>query len=302
MPAKKRPIQEPPAPARSLPYPYVPIIERQPLIWPYEARVAVWVIINVEHYEYDLPAPLPPPSPDRPVPDVRNFAWLEYGPRVGIWRLMDMLDRQGIRATVALNSAVCQHYPAIVAEGKKRGWEFMGHGITNSRSLRGLSVEAEREVIKETVQTISKAVGQRPRGWLSPGLTENFHTLDLLAEAGIGYVADWCNDDEPYPMKVGGKTIYSVPYTVELNDMGSFLTFHMSPEQFHQNIVDQFDVLYEEGAQRGKVMAIALHPFLTGQPYRARHLELALGYIRHHKRVWLATGGEIMDWYRRQRR
>ena len=198
---------------------YSPIIKREPIRWPNGARVAVWVIPNIEHYEFDIPGI--GMQPFNIVPDVINYAWRDYGPRVGIWRLMEALGQYGMRGTVALNSAVCDHYPIIIEEAKKRNWEFMGHGITNSRLLNGLSEEEERKVIRETIQTITKAVGKAPEGWLGPALAETFITPDLLAEEGIRYLCDWCNDDQPYPMKVKKGKLISVPYSVEINDIRS---------------------------------------------------------------------------------
>ncbi|MFC1815757.1 polysaccharide deacetylase family protein [Thermodesulfobacteriota bacterium] len=278
-------------------YDYSPIILREPIKWPNNARVAVWVIPNIEHHQIDVPSVSLTPSQARPVPDVRNYGWLGFGNRVGIWRIMDVLDKYSIKATVALNSSVCDHYPVIVAEGRKRGWEFMGHGITNSQNLANLSEVAERRLIKTTIQTIADAVGKRPEGWLSPGLTETFNTPDILAEEGIKYVCDWCNDDQPYPMKVRNGTLISIPYTVEANDRPAFVNLHLTPQEFCQNVMDQFDVLYEEGVSRGMVMAIALHSYLSGQAFRIKYLDKALGYIAGHEHVWFATGTEIVKWY-----
>ena len=231
-------------------YDYSPIIAREPIKWPNNARVALWVIPNVEYYLID--APLASFSRDHGalIPDVRNYGWLDFGNRVGIWRIMAVLDKYGIKATVALNSAICEHYPVVVEEGCKRGWEFMGHGITNSQNLANLSEEEERKFIKTTIRTITHAVGRRPKGWLGTGLIETFNTPDILAEEGIEYVCDWCNDDQPYPMKVRKGQLISIPYTVEANDRSAFAHMHMTPAAFCRNIMDQFDVLYKEGSAR----------------------------------------------------
>lgn len=278
-------------------YAFSPIDHRPPLKWPDGARIAVWVILNVEHFEYDKPGisiyPMPGLSPD-----VLNHAWRDYGNRVGFWRLLRTLEKHGLRASVALNSAVCDHYPALVEEARKRDWEFLGHGRTNSQLLAGLSEEQERELIGSVVQTIAEQTGTPPRGWLSPALTETPRTLDLLAEAGIDYVCDWCNDDQPYPLEVAHGSLLSVPYSIEVNDIPLFLSQGQSGEIFYQTVCDQFDVLYEEGKESGRVMAIALHPFITGLPFRAKHLDRALAYIRSHRDVWFTTGGEIAGWYR----
>lgn len=274
---------------------YSPIIKRKPIKWPNGARVAVWVIPNIEHYEFDIPGI--GMQPFNIVPDVINYAWRDYAPRVGVWRLMDTLDKYGMRGTVALNSAVCDRYPIIIEEGKKRNWEFMGHGITNSRLLNNLSEDEERKVIRETVQTITKAVGKAPEGWLGPALAETFITPDLLAEEGIRYLCDWCNDDQPYPMRVERGKLISVPYSVEINDIPFFIGKGNSGADFMQAIIDQFDVLYEEGKNNGRVMAIAVHPFIISVPFRHKYFVQALEYIARQKEVWLTTGGEIANWY-----
>jgi allantoinase len=281
-------------------YDYSAIITRPPLRWPNDARVAVWVIPNIEHFHIDRPGTALRPESAQQAPDVYNFAWRDYGLRVGIWRLMAILDKYKIRATVALNAEVCDHYPLIVQEGVKRGWEFMGHGLTNSQRLAGLSEEEERDVIARTLARIEQAVGRRPRGWLGPGLAETWRTPDLLAEAGIEYVGDWCADDQPFPMRVAQGELIAMPYTVELNDIPLFLHHHFTGQQFYEAIRDQFDVLYQEGRESGRVMAIALHPFITGVPHRAKYLDQALAYVTGHRYVWLATGSEILDAYRAQ--
>lgn len=274
---------------------YSPIIDRKPLKWPKGAKLAVWVIPNIEHYEFDLSGTSL--HPRNVVPDVLNYAWRDYSVRVGVWRLMALLDKYGIRATVALNSAVCQHYPEIIREGKKRNWEFMAHAITNSRALIGLSKRQERKVIRETIRTITKAVGRSPQGWLGPGLVESYDTPDILAEEGIRYLCDWCNDDQPYPLKVKKGKLISVPYSVEINDVPFFVGMKGSAVDFMNAIKDQFDILYREGRTSGRVMAIAIHPFLINVPYRHKYFEKALAYITSHKDIWLTTGGQIADWY-----
>src|SRR5579884_102687 len=250
-------------------YDYSAIVTRPPLRWPNDARVAVWVIPNIEHFHIDRPGTALRPESAQQAPDVYNFAWRDYGLRVGIWRLMAILDKYGVRATVALNAEVCDHYPLIVQEGVKRGWEFMGHGLTNSQRLAGLSEAEEREVIARTL-------------------------------ARIEHVGDWCADDQPFPMRVARGELIAMPYTVELNDIPLFLHHHFTGQQFYEAIRDQFDVLYQEGRESGRVMAIALHPFITGVPHRAKYLDQALAYVTGHRHVWLATGSEILDAYRAQ--
>ena len=276
-------------------YDYSAIISRKPLRWPDNASLAVWFIINIEHFHIDIPSTSGAGS--SPAPDVRDYAWRDYGNRVGIWRIMEVLDKLNIRATVALNSEVCSHYPVIIEEGKRRGWEFMGHGLTNSRYLRNVSEAEEREIIRTAIKTVAGAVGKAPRGWLGPGLVETFNTPDILAEEGISYVCDWCSDDQPFLMKVKKGKLLSVPYTVELNDLPAYTNLHLTPTQFEKIIRDQFDVLYKESAKTGRVMPIAVHPYLSGQAFRIGAVERALEYIKSQGNVWFATGGEIADWY-----
>jgi peptidoglycan/xylan/chitin deacetylase (PgdA/CDA1 family) len=274
---------------------YSPIIRRAPLRLPNAARLAIWIIPNIEYFEFDGPGiGLAPPAG---FPDVLNYAWRDYASRVGVWRLMELLDKYQLRATVALNAKVCDYYPEIIEEGKKRNWEFMGHGMTNSQLLAGLPEEDERKVIQTTVATIGKAVGKAPRGWLGPALAETLRTPDLLAENGITYLCDWCNDDQPYSFRVKAGRLISIPYANEINDIPFYVGKGATPDQFRQAIQDCFDVLYEEGKVTGKVMAIALHPFLSGVPHRQKYLEMALDYVTKHDQVWFATGGEIADWY-----
>ncbi|MBI4492092.1 MAG: polysaccharide deacetylase family protein [Chloroflexi bacterium] len=276
-------------------YPYWPLPERPTLRWPNGARLAFWIIPNIEHFRFDRPTSDPVFS--GPIPDVPSFAQRDYGVRVGIWRMMDVLDKYSLRATVALNADVCRFYPQIIQAGVERQWEWMGHGITNSQRLSGLDEPQERETIQQVVQAIAESTGQPPRGWLGPGLSETHHTPDLLAEAGITYLADWVVDDQPFPLRVKQGRMLSVPYSMELNDIPAFVRKGLTAEQFYQMICDQFDVLYQEGERSGRVMALALHPFLTGHPFRARWLDKALDYITRHRQVWLTTGGEIAAWY-----
>ncbi len=274
---------------------HLPPSKRTVIRWPNNARLALWIIPNIEWHEFEGPGVGMSPAPA--FPDVLNFGWRDYGLRTGIWRMMEALDRFGMRATVALNGAVCEHCPHIIEEGNKRNWEFMGHGMTNSQLLCALSLDDERKVIRQTVDVITKHVGVAPKGWLGPALAETVNTPDLLAEAGIRYVCDWCNDDQPYPIQVKQGQMLSVPYSLEINDLPFFIGKGATGDGFRQAIQDQFDVLYAEGAATGKVMAIALHPFVVSVPHRHKHFVKALEYITKHRDVWLTTGGEIADWY-----
>jgi len=278
---------------------YSAIVDRPALRWPEGARVAVWVIPNIEHFLFDRPATSITHATTALVPDVLNYSWRDYGARVGVWRLMDVLEKHGVKGTVALNSDVCANYPRIIEAGNQLGWEWMGHGATNSVFINKQTEKQERALVRSVVDTIRTATGRRVRGWLSPALTESHRTLDLLAEAGIEYVCDWVNDEQPYPLRVKTGAMFSIPYSVELNDIPAMLDLGRSGEEFGGMIRDQFDVLYEDGAKTGRVMSICLHPFLIGHPHRSKHFDQALGYIRQRQEVWFATGSQIIDWYRK---
>jgi allantoinase len=278
-------------------YEYSPIITRKAFALPNKARVALWIGVNIEYFdiggtnfggdgEFDV-AP----------PNVFDYAARDFGNRIGIWRLMALLDKFHIKASVLLNSELCEHYPIIIEEAKKRDWEFLGHGTTNSVLLGGKSEADERRIISTSLEALAKAVGKPPLGWLGPALQETFNTPDILAEAGIKYLCDWCCDEQPFPMNAKSGTLVSVPYSVDLNDIPAFLYRHMTPEEFCQMIKDQFDTLYQEGIDQARVMCIALHPFLVGHAYRISWLEKALQYIAGHQDVWFTTSGEIAAWY-----
>jgi peptidoglycan/xylan/chitin deacetylase (PgdA/CDA1 family) len=268
-------------------YPYQAIVDHPPFAWPNGARVAVWVVPNIEHFHLELGGG---------APDVRNYARRDYGNRVGIWRLMEVMARHGVPGTVALNSEVGKYYPRIMEEAIKLGWEFMGHGTTNSILLSGLDKDAEAAIIAETRRVI-EGYGLSMKGWLGPGLTETWNTLDLLKAHGVEYVADWIHDDLPVRMNNG---LYSIPYTIELNDMPLFNTPSISIRDYQERIRDAFDVLYAEGERCARAMCIALHPFLIGSPHRIKYLDQAIRYIAGHDRVWFATGSEIIAAYQAQ--
>jgi peptidoglycan/xylan/chitin deacetylase (PgdA/CDA1 family) len=269
------------------------IIDRPPLAWPNGARLALWVIPNIEHFRFEQAF-----TPGGPSPDMLAYAPRDYGNRVGIWRLMRVLDQYRIRATVALNAEVCRYEPRIIEEGRKRNWEWMGHNLTNSQRLSGMTEEQERSTISQAIRMVAEATGGPPRGWLGSGLAETARTPDLLREYGIEYVADWANDDQPYPMSTLHGDLYSIPYSVEINDKMAYEERKVTPQEFGRMIREQFDTLYAEGEHSGRVMAICLHPYISGVANRIRYLDEAIQYISGHERVWWATGSEIVDAYR----
>jgi peptidoglycan/xylan/chitin deacetylase (PgdA/CDA1 family) len=275
---------------------YSPITERPPIRWPGGARVAAYIGLNIEHFLLDRPSTSIRPDTNKLVPDPLNHGWRDYGLRVGLWRMIQSLDRHGIRASVLLNSAVADHYPRVIAAGRDRDWAWLAHGRTNSVLHTGMTRDEERRSLAEIVDSIAAATGRRPQGWMGPALTETFDTPALLAELGLRYVLDWTNDDQPYRLNVPG--LISVPYSVELNDLILFDRGFTGPE-FAQMVSDQYEQLHADSEHSGRVMALALHPFVIGQPFRHRYLDEALEYLAAQPDIWLTTSDEIADHYQR---
>jgi len=282
--------------------PYSAIVDRPPLRLPGGARVAVWTIVNVEDWSIERPMPrtvLPPPQSGNAgqplLPDLPNWAWHEYGMRVGYWRFHEVLAKHKVKATLALNGSVSRSCPRVAKGALEAGWEFMGHGHVQ-RPMHHL--EDQRAALRQTIDEIKTFTGKPPRGWESPGLTETYDTIDWLAEAGIEYVADWVLDDQPVSINTASGPIVSVPYTVEMNDIAMMLIAHHSSEEWLRRGIDHFDRLHQEGEASARVMAISVHPYISGVPHRIAYLERLYEYIVHRPGVWLATGAEILDWYR----
>lgn len=282
----------------SPPYDYWPIVERPPLEWPGGKRLAFYIGLNIEHFELGKPSTAISPAHATLPVDPLNHGWRDYGTRVGIWRMIDLLDEYELPVTALLNSEVPERYPQIVEAGNERGWAWCGHGRTNSELWTGLELEEERAAIAALVEKLTRATGRAPKGWLGPALTETINTPELLAEHGFTYVMDWCNDDQPYPLNVRSGRMISVPYSIEVNDIPLFLDIGVTGPDFRQVVVDQFDVLYAESRRRsGAVMALSLHPFLINQPFRHKYLEQALAHVTAHDDVWITTSDEIAGWY-----
>ena len=284
--------------------PYLPIHKRPKLVLPNKARVAVWTIVNVENWSPLAAMPrtvLPPPMGQPLLPDVPNWAWHEYGMRVGFWRFLDVLNKRGLRPTFAVNGTAIELYREACEAARDADWDFMGHGFVQKPMHR---VDDQRRAIADTVAAIASFTGRKPRGWESPGLTETDETLDLLAEAGIEYVADWVMDEQPVTLATKHGPVVSVPYTVEINDVVISAVEKQPSEEIFRRGRDQFDRLYLDGAIAPRVMAISIHPYLTGVPHRIKYLEMLYDYILgHHEKhggVVMWTGAEILDWYRGQ--
>jgi peptidoglycan/xylan/chitin deacetylase (PgdA/CDA1 family) len=276
-------------------YDYLPIVGRKVIKWPGDARVALLVCPNIEYFHIDKTLPV---SASPHVPDVPEYALRDLGARIGVFRMMDVLDKHGIRASVLLNSEVCEYHPKIIEEGKKRGWEWLGHGVTNNLRMTNYPLEEELKIIRQVKETITSAVGTAPKGWLGPGGgVETFNTPDHLAAEGFEYLCDWGCDEQPIPMRVRSGRMITMPYQQGVNDIRVMYYAKHTPEEYLRMVCDQFDVLYGDGAQSGRVMTLPLHPFVIGLPFRIKYLDKALEYICSHERVWRATGWEVANWY-----
>lgn len=274
------------------PFDYVPITGRKKLTWPGGARLAFWLVPNIEIFHLDTEMP----GGKGRIPDVATWGGRDYGNRVGVFRFMEVFAKFGFRPTAALNSEICDVCPQIVEAGTRNGWEWMGHNRTNTIQLHDMSsAEQEAELIHDVLGRIEKETGTRPKGWLSSGRQQSWRSLELLAEAGCTFTADWSNDDQPVRMKAGNKTVVCLPYGTGISDKSAFERINCTPEEFTNMICTAFDVLYRESEDQGRVACVSIHPYLTGVPHRIGALERALDYICSHDGVWLATGSEIAD-------
>jgi peptidoglycan/xylan/chitin deacetylase (PgdA/CDA1 family) len=276
---------------------YSPITKRPPLKLPGGARMVVWTIVNIEEWDIDQAMPrtvLTPPAGGSPMPDIPNWAWHEYGNRVGFWRFVEALDELEIKAALAINGTAVRAYEPISQAALERGWEFIGHGYTQRNMQK---VENEREDIAKTTEAIRAFTGKRPRGWLGPGLTETWETPDLLVEAGYEYVADWVLDEQPVMLKTRSKPIVNVPYTQECNDVAMMLIQHHEAGEYYRRAMDQFEQIYIDSQDSARVMALVVHPYIMGAPHRAKYYRHALEEIREHKDVLFWTGEQILDWF-----
>jgi peptidoglycan/xylan/chitin deacetylase (PgdA/CDA1 family) len=276
---------------------YSAIVDRPPLLLPNKARVVVWPVVNVEVWDIARPMPrqvLPPPTGVTLQPDVPHWGWHEYGNRVGFWRLKAILDELKIVPSLSVNARVCLDYPRIAKACRDAGWEFMGH----SYDQRPTHTEPDAaDMIRRSVKVLKEFTGKRPVGWMGPGLTETFDSPDQLAAAGIKYIADWVIDDEPCTIKTRHGPLVTMPYTLELNDIAMMVVQHHVAREFETRCMDQFDRLYKEGKERAKVMAIAVHPYISGVPHRIKYFESVLRRLAKRKDVLIWNGAQILDWY-----
>jgi allantoinase len=282
-------------------YGYSPYRGRPKIEWPGGKTVAVWISPNLEYYELDPPANPHRKSWTRPHPDVVGYAHRDYANRVGHWRMAEMMERHGFKGSVSLSVALCQHIPEVVENANALGWEFFSHGIYNTRYSYGMDEAQERAIIEDAIRTVREATGQTIKGWLAPALTHTPRTLDLIAEYGLTYTCDLYHDDQPGPVTVaasanGGRLI-SMPYSLEVNDHYGFFVYNMSPREYADTLIRQYDRLAAEGEASGTVMCIPLHSYLIGQPHRIGAFERVLEHIAADGRAWIARSGDIADHY-----
>jgi allantoinase len=277
---------------------YSAIVDRPPLKLPDGARLVLWTVVNLEVWDISRPMArqvLPAPTGQPLLPDVPNWSWHEYGMRVGVWRFFTLYERLGIRPTLSINARVCEDYPRVAKAARDAGWEFMGHAYEQMPIQK---VEDQKAMIDRSMDLLERFTGKRPVGWLGPGLTQTYETPELLAGAGVKYIGDWVYDDEPTEIRTANGPLVTLPYTVELNDIPMMIVQHHESRYFLRRCLDTFDRLYAEGAERAKIMAIAVHPYISGQPHRIDYLERVYGYVGRFPGVLHWNGAQILDWYR----
>ncbi len=286
-------------------YTWSPIVRRERLTWPDGARIAVAFVVSLGHYEADPPSgAFDPPthrSPLRimPPPDYPTVTHREYGHRVGIFRLFDLFDAHAIRATAAVDALTAQGYPRLVTECRRRGWEVIAHGVSQRRAITAEMSEAdERAYIRFALDTVASVANVMPSGWLSPEQSESTRTPGLLAEAGVDYVCDWANDDQPYLIGPADRLV-SLPLMQDISDVNLHWNRRVTMARWAALVCEAFDTLYRESRESGRLFVLPLHPWCIGQPFRLAYLHQVLAHIRKHDQVWAATGAEIATWYRR---
>jgi allantoinase len=287
-------------------YAWSPMSTRGVLRWPEQARVALCVLLTLEHTEWRSPEGSVQAVPGaagmipRPYPDYARLTHQEYGHRVGIFRVLEVLAKYGIPPTVAMDTLTAEHYPYLVRHCQQRGCEIIGHGVAASRVITSkMSEPEERAYIQSAVATLQRATGQTPVGWLGPAYGESARTPQLLAQAGIQYVCDWVNDEQPYRLQTPQGELCALPIMLELDDVHALWERQVPIDRYATLLTESFDVLYRDGAHNGRVLVLHLHPWLIGQPFRIGLLDQALGAMVHRQGVWAASGAAIVDWYRR---
>jgi len=273
------------------------IDDRPPLKLPGDARLVVWPVLALEHWDINraMPRTVPSPPMGQPLmPDVPNWSWHEYGMRVGFWRIKKIFERLDISPTVTMNARVCLEYPRVADACRANEWEFNAHAFEQVPMHK---VDSQRDNINKTIEVMTEFTGRRPRGWFGPGLTQTFETLDLLAEAGIEYIGDMVLDDQPVPIKTNFKPIVALPYNFEIHDIAMMMIQHHASDIYLKRALDSFDWLYEEAKESARVMAFAVHPYISGVPHRIAYIQEALEQIVNKPGVVIWNGEQILDWY-----
>ncbi len=290
-------------------YEWSPVVTRPPLRWPHGARVAVMFVISLGHFEQEPPDgsfdPLTHLSPLRviPYPDYPTVTHREYGHRIGIFRIFELFDAHGVRATAAIDAHTAERYPGLVEECRRRGWEVMAHGLSQRRAITAHMSEAEeRAYIDTALSAVAGVTGVRPAGWLSPEQSESARTPTLLSEAGVQYFGDWANDEQPYLAGPTARPLVSIPVMRDLGDVGLHWNRHIAMPRWSAIVREAFDTLYREGEHSGRLFTVPLHPWCIGQPFRVKYLDEVLAHVRSHGGAWVTTGSEISAWYREQLR
>jgi allantoinase len=283
-------------------YGWSDLFERKPVEWPNGARIALWVCPILQWFPLNMSNKpfLAPGGLTMPYPDYRHYTNRDYGNRVGIFRILDVLAELKLPASVAMNSAVAERYPSLVAELLTHDLEIVAHGQDmGTLHHSGLSAEDEGLIVARALATLREASGQPVTGWLSPGRSQSFATPDILAANGITYACDWANDDMPYAMRTASGPLYAMPFAQETDDRTVMLDFHHTEDDWLAQIKDRFDVLYRESNRYGgRVVSVPLHAWVAGVPYRIGKVREALDYMLGHDGVWGATGAEILAAYR----
>lgn len=283
-------------------YEYSPIVERPIFDWPNGNRLAVYIALNLEHFSFGEGLGAELASGARPQPDILNYAWRDYGNRVGVWYLLELFEQLQLPITLLVNSSIYDYCPQVVAAFRKRNDEIVAHGETNSKRQSDLSKTEEKKLIQTVTETITKYEGRAPKGWLGPWISESVDTPDLLHHAGYEYILDWCHDDQPTWFSTEKGKIISIPYPQEINDIPTIIPNRASAAQFAEMIIDQFDEMLRLSQMRPLVFGISLHPYIVGQPFRIKHLRRALEHIKDHSnKVWLTHAGAIAQHWLQQK-
>jgi peptidoglycan/xylan/chitin deacetylase (PgdA/CDA1 family) len=274
-------------------YAYRPVSEPVPYRWPQGEGLAVYVAVNLETYAFD--AALFDELVQNPArPDVINYGWLDWGNRVGAWRLLEAMSETGVPATALVNSRLYDAAPGLVEAWRDAGAEIAAHGRTNGETQARLSEDAERSLIAEATAEIARREGRPPAGWLGPWIAETDVTPDLLAEAGYRYLLDWCADDRPIQMTTRAGPILAVPYPQEANDANAIVVRRMTAPDFRDLCLAQVEEMLRQAETGPLVCAISLHPHVTGQAHRLHAFRAVLDRLNALRdRVWLTTAGEI---------